>query len=284
MTKTRITELVTAANFCAPSAPAPPPPPALEGYEFGGLVAQGGQATVYRAARRRDGAAAVVKVLRGFAGASAYARATFLREIELLATLSHPNVVRLFDHGALADGHWFAMEFCDGGSVADRRDAGGPLGAGEADGVMAQLLTGLSYVHARGVVHRDVKPDNVLLADGGARVVLADFGIAKPLALAGRSGVSAADVVVGTAAFMPPEQRRRSRDVRATADVWSAAATYVALRGAWPDGADVARAPLDGIDAPRREVLRRALDDDPARRYADAVAMRAAWREAVANG
>jgi hypothetical protein len=72
--------------------------------------------------------------------------------------------------------------------------------------------------------------------------------------------------------------------VRAAADVWSAAATYVAIRGAWPDGADVARAPLDVIDAPRREVLRRALDDDPARRYADAVAMRAAWREAVANG
>lgn len=252
------------------------PAPEIAGYHLGGLLAQGGQAEVYGATRLSDGLDVVVKVLRPRADVPTYAVATFRREVELLASLKHPNVAALLDHGEQPGAHWFVMERCDGGSLAERCDACGTLADDEAARVMEGVLTGLAYTHARGVVHRDVKPGNVLFADHGARVVLGDFGIAKRFEHAGLSGVSTVQTVVGTAAWMPREQREGSRDVRPTADVWSAAATYLYMLSGEAPPTDLTRVP-----ARVAAVIARALDEDPARRYPDAIAFRSAWRAAA---
>jgi len=272
---TRVTELLSLSEGGL-TEPWSGPAPEIAGYQLEGLLAQGGQAEVYGATRLSDGRGVVVKVLRARADVPSYAVATFRREVELLASLKHPNVAALLDHGEQPGAHWFVMERCDGGSLAERCEARGALSDAEAESVMEGVLAGLAYTHARGVVHRDVKPGNVLFADGGARAVLGDFGIAKRFEQAGLSGVSTAQTVVGTAAWMPREQREGSRDVRPSADVWSAAATYLyMLSGEAP--------PTDRTRVPARvaAVIERALEDDPARRYPDAITFRSAWRAAA---
>jgi serine/threonine protein kinase len=271
---TRVTEVLSLSEGGL-TEPWSGPAPEIAGYHIEGLLAQGGQAEVYGATRLADGLGVVIKVLRSRADAPSYAVTTFRREVELLASLKHPNVAALLDHGEQPGAHWFAMERCDGGSLAERCVTRGALPDDEAARVMEALLTGLAYTHARGVVHRDVKPDNVLFADG-ERVVLGDFGIAKRFEKAGLSGVSTVQTVVGTAAWMPREQREGSRDVRPSADVWSAAATYLyMLSGEAPD------TQRTGAPAHVAAVIARALDEDPARRYADAIAFRSAWRAAI---
>ena len=159
-----------------------------------------------------SGERAAVKVLRH---AEAGQRARFEREVTALESLEHPNVVKVLGHGELDDRPYLVLEYVDGGSLADAI-AAGPLSPERAAAVGAALADALDHAHERGVVHRDVKPSNVLL-DGDGRPRLADFGVAQ---LDGSGTLTASGFTVGTAAYLAPEQVR-GEPVGPPADVYA---------------------------------------------------------------
>lgn len=270
------------------------PPRRVGGYELGDVLGRGGMGTVYLARRHPDGARVALKLLRPEVVVEPFAREVFLREVAVTAQLRHPSLVALLDHGVEGDIFYFALEYCAGGSLAAlllRRDE--PLPPATAVRVAVQTLEGLEAAHARGFVHRDIKPENVLFVDGeGARVKLADFGLAKSFEQAGLSGLTATGAVGGTLCFMPREQITHFRLLRPASDVWSMGATlYHMLTLSYPrdfaPGVDPLQVILQGGTVPLRtrepglpaalaEVVDRSVDDDLGRRYPTAAAFRAA--------
>ena len=175
----------------------------------------GGMATVYRAVDRVTGDVVALKLLGAVAE-----RERFLREAEMLAHFDHPNIVRYVAHGELEDGTTFlAMEWLDGESLSDRLHQG-PLPVDESLALCSIVARALGHAHARGIIHRDVKPSNVMLPASGligeARVL--DFGIARRGV---RRDLTRTGMLVGTPGYMAPEQARGSRDVDARADVFA---------------------------------------------------------------
>ncbi|HEX5585673.1 MAG TPA: protein kinase [Acidimicrobiia bacterium] len=171
-------------------------------YRIGSLLAAGGMAEVYRAADERLGRDVALKIL---SGTTATEHARFRREVDVLAHLDHPNLVRLYDAGELEGSArpFLVLELVDGSTLAERL-AVGPLPAPVAARIGHELAGALAVAHASGVVHRDVKPSNVLIdVDGRAR--LTDFGVAHDAAA---STLTDIDAVPGTAAYMAPEQVR----------------------------------------------------------------------------
>lgn len=170
-------------------------------YELGPLVGVGGTARVYRALDHHTGQTVAVKIYPE--GAAEQAGHQRLRETRVLAGLRHPGLVGMLDAGVDGERPFLVMDFVDGVSLRQRL-ADGPLPADTVTRIGADVADALAYVHANGVVHRDVKPGNVLLERNG-RARLTDFGIAK---VVDASRVTATGVVVGTAAYMAPEQVR----------------------------------------------------------------------------
>lgn len=174
----------------------------IAGYTITRSIAQGGMAAAYLAEQQSLQRTVVLKVLDTRGQASPLALQRFVNEGKLLAALQHPHVITLYDIGA-ADGlAWLSMEYVPGGDLK-RRLANGALEPGAALDILEQIARGLGAAHARGIVHRDVKPANVLFrADGTA--VLSDFGIAKSLAT--DANVTSKGVFVGSPNYMAPEQ------------------------------------------------------------------------------
>lgn len=200
-------------------------------FELLHVAGEGGMGTVWRARDRADGRAVAVKVLRRDATDSH----RFTREARLLAGLSHPAIVRLLESGETLGGDaWYAMEWLDGVDLSRRIATAGRLPAGEVLRIGRRVAEALGAAHARGIVHRDVKPSNVFLpASDPDRAKLLDFGVAR----AAQTTVfaTAAGVLVGTPAYMAPEQARASGAVDARADVFSLGCVlYEALSGAPP--------------------------------------------------
>jgi len=260
------------------------------GYQVEAVLGKGGNGIVYRARRCSDGAAVALKVLLPQVVVDAEARDLFLREIDVTRTLRHPNIVELIDYGTDGDGFFFAMEFCAGGNVyALLKREGRALPLPVAGRIVLQALEGLAFAHAKGFVHRDIKPDNLLLGEDGT-AKLADFGLAKSFQQAGLSGMTATGAVMGTFHFMPREQITNFRQVRPASDVWSMAATLyflLTLQYARDFGSyrDPLAAILRGGVVPIRErdpwipdpvavVVDRALADEAAQRQPDAGALR----------
>lgn len=179
-------------------------------YELGPLVGFGGTAEVYRARDRATGRLVAVKLFTTGSGPDAQRR-----ELDLLARLRHPGLVGVLDGGRAGARSYVVMEFFDGRTLADRL-ADGPLPAEEVVRLGRELAEVLAFVHRHGVVHRDVKPGNVLL-DGSGRVRLTDFGIAR---LVDATRLTPTGQVVGTAAYMAPEQVLGAR-VGPPADVYA---------------------------------------------------------------
>jgi serine/threonine protein kinase len=204
----------------------------LGGYRILRIIGQGGMGTVYEAEDtregrgRRPGRRVALKTLTMSLGPGSPAAKRFLREIEAVRRLRHPNLVRVYAAGESGGTPFIAMRLIGGGSAADRIAGGRPMRWGEAVRIAADACRGLTAAHAAGVIHRDVKPANILLSrDGTAR--LADFGIAKPLR-PGRDFLTTASGALGTPAFMSPEQLLGDPvDVRS--DVYSLGATLHAL-------------------------------------------------------
>jgi len=266
-----------------------PAGPAIPGYAIERLLGTGGMGAVYAARRLADGASVAIKVLLARVAVDAEARQKFQREIEVTQSLRHPNLVALLDHGSAGSGFYFAMELCPGGGVdglLQRR--GGRLPVAEALAIVLQALKGLIHAHNRGFVHRDLKPQNLLLtAPEGGTAKIADFGMAKSWQKAGLSGMTALGTAGGTLAFMPREQLTNFREVKPASDVFSMGATlYFLLTGEPPRDFPPGRDPMEVIlrdgtipirqrrpdlPAPLAEVLERALADRPTDRYPTAI-------------
>jgi eukaryotic-like serine/threonine-protein kinase len=177
-------------------------------YEPGGLLGGGGMAEVYLAHDEILARDVALKVLRGqYANDDGFVE-RFRREAKNAAALNHPNIVQVYDQGSTGDGtYYIAMEYVPGGTLAERIKREGPLDPREAAGIAARVAEALAVAHARGIVHRDIKPQNVLLtASGGAKV--ADFGIARA---ASAQTVTETSLILGTASYMSPEQVRGER-------------------------------------------------------------------------
>jgi len=181
---------------------AEPPPEGPPGLELLEEIGRGGMGRVWRARHSKLDRVVAVKLLSAELALDPAFRARFEREARTLARLSHPNIVTVHDFGALSDGSgYLVMEHMNGGTLRDRL----PLSLDVAERVTRELVQALGYAHAQGVVHRDIKPDNVLFdAEGRAR--LADFGIARLLADE-HTALTAPHVVLGTPRYMAPEAR-----------------------------------------------------------------------------
>lgn len=211
-----------------------------------------------------------VKLLADRRDGDAGLRERFLREGRFAAQLSHPNVVAVYDSGEEDGQPYIVMECVEGASLAEELHRRGTLPAAEVIELGRQACSGLAHAHARGLVHRDVKPQNLLLREDGTLKV-ADFGIAR--AGDGSAAITEAGTILGTAAYMAPEVVQGEPATPAS-DVYSLGAVlYELLAGRPPRGTDLAQlaetavSPL-GMDVPRplESAIMRSLEPDPGRR------------------
>jgi serine/threonine-protein kinase len=278
-------------------------PPALgDRYLLCELLGSGGMAEVYRARDLRLDRAVAVKVLRPELAADPTQRVRFGREARAAASLNHPAIVAVFDSGEGAGPHfdlpYLVMEYLPGRTLAQVLAEDGPLPPHQALRVVAEILDALDHAHRHGMVHRDVKPANVMVVeDGTVAVKLMDFGIARSFgrgAAAAEQALTAAGMVIGTADYLSPEQARgEAADARS--DLYAVGCLlHELLTGALPLTADT---PLNTVWRRLHEdpeppsllvpsltrkmdaLVLRALARDPSGRYPDAATMGAAARE-----
>jgi serine/threonine-protein kinase len=221
-----------------------------ERYALHEVVGQGGMAIVYRATDRRHGRDVAVKVLRDDEGAGEHAGERFRREIETAARLTHPHILPVHDSGATESLRWYVMPLVRGPSLRRRMEQQ-PLAPHEALRIAQQVAEALAYAHGHGVVHRDVKPENILLEEGHA--VLADFGVARLVDDARLASWTRTGHVVGTPAYMSPEQGTGEQPATGAADVYALGCVlHEMLAGGPPFGA-----------GPHGLVLMRHVNDEP---------------------
>jgi serine/threonine-protein kinase len=196
-------------------------------------LGRGGMATVYLARDLKHDRAVALKVLQPELAAS-LGPERFLREIKVVAGLQHPNILPVHDSGEAANRLWFAMPCVEGESLRARLSREGELPIGEAVRLLRDVVDALAYAHQHGVVHRDIKPDNILLS--GHHALVADFGVAKALsAAADDGGLTSAGMAVGTPAYMAPEQAAADPHADHRADIYAVGAmAYEMLTGGPP--------------------------------------------------
>ena len=219
----------------------------IPGYKIVQEIGRGGFGAVYRATRVKDGGVVAVKVMLSRVNADDEGIEKFKREVMITAKLRHPNIVSYLETGSSGTTFYFVMEYCEGGNVLDlMRQHGGKLTVAQARPIILGALSGLAHAHDKGVVHRDVKPQNILLSKGEA--CLSDFGLSKSFEQAGFSGMSLTGGYAGTPLFMPREQITNFKYVKPVSDVWSMGATiYNMLTGTFPYSFTKERDPIDVI-------------------------------------
>src|SRR5258708_29502074 len=203
-------------------------------YTIEGEIGRGGMGVVYRARDERLKRPVAIKVLPPEVASRADIRERFLREAETAARLSHPNIVPIHAVGDKDDLCYFVMGLVDGESLALRLKRRGRLSVEEARRVMRESADALSAAHAQGVIHRDVKPDNILLEGTRGRVMVTDFGIAKALTSDGGT-LTEAGVAIGPPAYMSPEQAAGDSNIDGRSDLYSlGVVAYQMLTGELP--------------------------------------------------
>jgi eukaryotic-like serine/threonine-protein kinase len=225
-------------------------------------LGRGGMATVYLAEDIANDRKVAVKLLLPELGAS-IGGDRFLREIEVGTVLQHPNIVGVLDSGDAAGQLYYVMPYVEGKSLRDRLDQQSQLPIDEAIDITRQVGEALDYAHERGVIHRDIKPENILL--DRKRALLADFGIARAVTLAGGETLTQTGMTVGTPTYMSPEQALGSKDVTPESDIYSLACVlYQMLAGQPPFTgptamALLARHSLDNV--PSLKIVRNTIPD-----------------------
>jgi serine/threonine-protein kinase len=201
-------------------------------YKLKRVLGHGGMATVYLAEDSKHKRKVALKVLRPEL-AAALGPERFLREIEISAGLDHPHILALHDSGE-ADGFlYYVMPYVEGGSLRQRMQGAPPLGCDETLAIAAPVAEALSYAHRLGILHRDVKPENILFSQG--HPVVADFGIAKAISTAGGVNLTRTGYPVGTPGYMSPEQAAGLTDLDPKSDVYAlAVVVYEMLMGELP--------------------------------------------------
>jgi tRNA A-37 threonylcarbamoyl transferase component Bud32/tetratricopeptide (TPR) repeat protein len=225
-------------------------------------LGQGGMATVYLAEDLKHSRKVAIKVLRPELAALIGAE-RFVQEITTTASLQHPNILPLFDSGS-ADGFlYYVMPYIEGETLRDRLHREGQLPVAESIEIAAQVAAALAYAHERAVVHRDIKPDNIMFSSGQA--VVADFGIARAIGAAGGEQLTVTGMAIGTPAYMSPEQSAGQSDVDGRSDQYSLASVlYEMLAGEAPFTGQTAAAVIAkrlGSPTPRVRVVRDAVPE-----------------------
>ena len=262
-------------------------------YEIGRLLGRGGMGAVYLARERLLGREVAIKVLPGENHTASLARERFLREARVAAMLTHPNIVPLHSLGEANGMLFFVMGYVDGETLQARLERVGRLTPEEASRILGEVADALAYAHRRGVVHRDLKPDNILMDRATGAAMLADFGVAKRQA----SGYSLteAGMVLGTPHYMSPEQASGDTNLDGRSDLYALGVIgFRMLTGHLPfEGATLRELLTAQIsrEAPRIAALeptlptqlvqavQRCLEKDPARRWPDGTGLRDALTE-----
>ncbi len=270
---------------------------ALEGrYRVDAVIATGGMSTVYRGLDTRLDRPVALKVMdTRYAGDSQFL-ARFQREAKAVARLKGEGLVAVYDQGGGAattgEPPFLVMELIDGGTLRELLRERGPMPPHAAAAVLLPLCHGLAVAHAAGLVHRDVKPENVLISDDG-EVKIADFGLVRAVA---EAGITSTSVILGTAAYLSPEQVATG-DSDPRSDVYAMGIlAYELLTGRTPFTGDTAlsvayqrmdhdvpppSSAIAGVPPQFDELVRRATDRDPAARFADADELGAALADLV---
>jgi len=248
-------------------------------YQVVEQLGEGGMATVYKALDLRLDRHVAIKVIRRDALVKPDFLARFEREAKALAHLSHPHIVKILDYGEVEGAPYVVMEYFPGGTLKDK--LGSPLPWAEAARLLAPIASALYYAHQHKIIHRDVKPANVLISDSG-QVMLSDFGIAKVLEDSGATALTATGVGIGTPAYMAPEQGQ-GKPITCSADIYALGVVfYEMITGRQPYQADTPMAvvlkhvndPLppphdiiDGLPEDVEKAIFRAMAKDPRNRY-----------------
>ncbi|MEQ8895045.1 MAG: serine/threonine-protein kinase, partial [Sandaracinaceae bacterium] len=262
-------------------------------------IAEGGMGSVYVAEHALSKKKLALKLVHPYLCRGRQGVERFRREVSAAAEIDHPGIVQVYDAGTDDDGGFFmAMELLEGESLGDRLRRSWP-GMKSAVALVDGMLEPLAKAHAKGFVHRDLKPDNIFLAvldDGGERVKLLDFGLAREV---DKSGATRTGITFGTPEYMSPEQAMSARKVRAPGDVWSVGVMlYELLSGDHPFTGETPNAimanaikePLPSlreraphVPLPLARVIERALEKEPKARPQSAGELLEELRAAVAE-
>ena len=234
------------------------------------LIGQGGMGAVYKARQFALDRIVALKILPTRTAEDPAFAERFVREARALARLNHPNIVTVYDSGSAGGQFYLLMEYVDGPNLR-QVIASGTLRHEEALRIVPQLCDALQYAHEEGVVHRDVKPENVLL-DKKGRVKVADFGLAKLLgSAAGSQTLTGTGQVMGTWHYMAPEQKERPQAVDHRADIYALGVVfYELLTGELPLGRFSPPSAKASVDARLDGIVLRTLEKEPDRRYQQA--------------
>ncbi len=247
-------------------------------YEIIEPIGHGGMAAVYKGYQPDIDRYVAVKVLPPHPGQNEQYATRFRLEARTIARLQHPHILPVFDYGVEDDVYYLVMAFVDGGSVSDLIDRG-PMSLNNVERLLRQVASALDYAHRSGVIHRDIKPDNILM-DKEGHALLADFGIVK--LLEGETNLTATGGMVGTPAYMAPEQCQ-GVEVDGRADIYAlGVVAYEMITGKQPFTADTPmqvvlkhvtepvphiNQVMDGLPEKLESVMMRVLAKDPDARY-----------------
>jgi serine/threonine-protein kinase len=264
----------------------------IGGYRLLDLIGQGGMASVYRAQRLGDGRFLAFKIITPVVAQHEQFVKRFEREVQVVSRLHHPRIVPVVHYGETDGRAFLVMPYLSGGSLSDRIVRGG-ISASEGARILNHVASALTYAHERGIVHRDVKPSNILL-DGEGNAFLADFGLAQ---IADASLSLTGSALIGTPAYISPEQARGDR-VDARSDQYSLGIVlFQVSTGTLPYDADTPIGVLmkhlnEPLPRPRdvsptvpltvERVILKATAKDPTDRFRSVAEMNAAFQAAVA--
>ena len=266
-------------------------------------IGSGGMAIVWRAEHLVLGIPVALKMLRPVDAHSKVARARFEKEARTVAALTHPNVVHILEYGMHGDVPFFAMELLEGETLARRLQRLKTLDATTVVWLVEQIARPVDKAHAKGIIHRDIKPDNIFLhaTEEGEVPKLVDFGIAKLIDGDAKDSLTRTDAVIGTTHYLSPERARGKKPIDAKVDLWAlAVVVYECMVGQRPfdehaeDLLGLLKA-IAEVDYPPPSVLRpippefdawadQALNPNPNRRFSSAAEMAAALRDALLPG